>query len=118
MKIDLMIVPTVSILYLFCFIDVSLSFSIFSPRSRRPATPPALRVLDLGGSDQTPHPERSGSAAADSAFVLQSSNTQRANIGNARLAGLEKDLGLTGYDYNILLTCFYISYILFEIPSK
>lgn len=32
----------------------------------------------------------------------------RANIGNARLAGLEADLGLIGYDYNILLTCFYI----------
>lgn len=63
LKIDLMIVPTVSVLYLFCFID-------------------------------------------------------RANIGNARLAGLERDLGLTGYDYNILLTVFYISYILFEIPSN
>lgn len=32
----------------------------------------------------------------------------RANIGNARLAGLEKDLGLAGYDYNLLLTVFYI----------
>ncbi|KAF5722316.1 tartrate transporter [Fusarium mundagurra] len=40
----------------------------------------------------------------------------RANIGNARLAGLEEDLGLTGYDYNLLLTVFYISYILFELP--
>lgn len=29
---------------------------------------------------------------------------QRANIGNARIAGLEKSLNLTGYDYNILLT--------------
>lgn len=28
----------------------------------------------------------------------------RANIGNARLAGLEKDLKLVGYDYNILLS--------------
>ena len=37
--------------------------------------------------------------------------------GNARLVGLEKDLGLTGYDYNIILSCFYISYILFELPS-
>lgn len=45
-------------------------------------------------------------------------NLQRANIGNAKLAGLEKDLGLKGYDYNILLTSFYISYVLFEIPSK
>ncbi|KAL2119907.1 hypothetical protein VTJ04DRAFT_6868 [Mycothermus thermophilus] len=62
-KIDFYIVPTVSLLYLFCFID-------------------------------------------------------RANIGNARIAGLEKDLGLTGYDYNALLSIFYISYILFEIPSN
>lgn len=62
-KLDWMLVPTVSLLYLFCFID-------------------------------------------------------RANIGNARLAGLEKDLNMTGtYDYNILLSIFYISYILFEIPS-
>ncbi|KAK9899769.1 MFS general substrate transporter [Cystobasidium minutum MCA 4210] len=62
-KIDLYVVPTVFLLYLFCFID-------------------------------------------------------RANIGNAKLAGLEKDLGLKGYDYNILLTSFYISYVLFEIPSN
>ncbi|KAL2004591.1 hypothetical protein VTN00DRAFT_3327 [Thermoascus crustaceus] len=62
-KIDLYIVPTVSLLYLFCFID-------------------------------------------------------RANIGNAKLAGFEKDLGLKGNDYNIVLSIFYISYILFEIPSN
>ncbi|KFY95411.1 hypothetical protein V500_02803 [Pseudogymnoascus sp. VKM F-4518 (FW-2643)] len=61
LKIDLYIVPTVALLYLFCFID-------------------------------------------------------RANIGNARLAGFEKDLGLKGYDYNIVLSIFYISYIVFEIP--
>ncbi|KAK5654699.1 hypothetical protein OQA88_7023 [Cercophora sp. LCS_1] len=63
LKIDLMIVPTVSLLYLFCFID-------------------------------------------------------RANIGNAKIAGFEKDLGLSGYDYNALLSIFYISYIVFEIPSN
>ncbi|OTB03696.1 hypothetical protein M426DRAFT_321623 [Hypoxylon sp. CI-4A] len=62
-KIDLMIVPTVSLLYLFCFID-------------------------------------------------------RANIGNARLAGLEKDLGMGGNDYNMLLSIFFISYIIFQIPSN
>ncbi|KDN69045.1 putative major facilitator superfamily transporter [Colletotrichum sublineola] len=60
-KIDLMVVPTVSLLYLFCFID-------------------------------------------------------RANIGNARIAGLEKDLGMKGLDYNATLSIFYVSYILFEIP--
>jgi hypothetical protein len=62
LKIDLMIIPTVALLYLFCFID-------------------------------------------------------RANIGNARLAGLEKDLGLQRYDYNAVLSVFYISYIIFEVGS-
>ncbi|KAI0169272.1 putative MFS transporter [Hypoxylon sp. FL1284] len=62
-KIDLMVVPTVSLLYLFCFID-------------------------------------------------------RANIGNARLAGLEADLGMSGNDYNALLSIFFISYIVFEIPCN
>ncbi|KAL4865202.1 major facilitator superfamily domain-containing protein [Aspergillus spectabilis] len=60
-KIDLYIVPTVVLIYLFCFID-------------------------------------------------------RANIGNARLAGLEEDLSMSGYDYNTVLLVFYISYIIFEIP--
>ncbi|KAH7381089.1 putative MFS transporter [Cadophora sp. MPI-SDFR-AT-0126] len=63
LKIDLYIIPTVALLYLFCFID-------------------------------------------------------RANIGNARLAGFEKDLDLKHYDYNIVLSVFYISYIIFEIPSN
>ncbi|PYH87961.1 putative MFS transporter [Aspergillus ellipticus CBS 707.79] len=62
LKIDLYVLPTVALIYLFCFID-------------------------------------------------------RANIGNAKLAGLEKDLGLHGYDYNAVLSVFYVSYILFEIPS-
>ncbi|GAA5890625.1 hypothetical protein JCM8208_004939 [Rhodotorula glutinis] len=62
-KIDIRILPTVALLYLFCFID-------------------------------------------------------RANIGNARLAGLEKDLNLKGYDYNILLTAFYVAYVVFEFPAQ
>jgi MFS family permease len=38
--------------------------------------------------------------------------------GNARLAGFEKDLKLKGYDYNTVLSVFYVSYIIFEIPSN
>jgi MFS family permease len=37
-------------------------------------------------------------------------------IGNARLSTFEADLNMKGYDYNALLSVFYISYILFEIP--
>jgi len=39
-------------------------------------------------------------------------------IGNAKLAGFEKDLNLAGYDYNRVLTVFYVSYIVFEIPAS
>lgn len=39
------------------------------------------------------------------------------NIGNARIAGLEADLGMSGYDFNILLSVFYVGYIVFELPS-
>ncbi|KIW86568.1 hypothetical protein Z517_01966 [Fonsecaea pedrosoi CBS 271.37] len=62
-KIDFYVVPTVAILYLFCFID-------------------------------------------------------RANIGNARLAGFEDDLGLHDYDYNKVLTVFYVGYVVFEMPAS
>ena len=42
----------------------------------------------------------------------------RINIGNARLMGLEKDLGMTGHEYNVALFVFFIPYILFEVPSN
>src|SRR4051794_11151225 len=38
----------------------------------------------------------------------------RSNIGNARIAGMEEDLNLTGDRYDWLLTIFYISYITFQ----
>ncbi|KAJ9479975.1 putative High-affinity nicotinic acid transporter (putative) [Pseudozyma hubeiensis] len=43
----------------------------------------------------------------------------RANIGNARIAGFERDVGMNprSYDFNILLTAFYAAYAAFEIPS-
>lgn len=63
LKMDMFTVPTVFILYLFCFID-------------------------------------------------------RVNIGNAKIAGLEGDLGMGGkWDYNQVVSIFYISYIVFEIPA-
>ena len=42
----------------------------------------------------------------------------RINIGNARIQGLEKDLNMTGNNYNIALFMFFIPYILFEVPSN
>lgn len=43
----------------------------------------------------------------------------RANIGNAKLAGLEKDLGMTGkWNYNTAVSVFFPFYVLAEIPSN
>ena len=44
----------------------------------------------------------------------------RANIGNARIEGLEKSLHMNpkGHDYNIALFSFTIPYVIFEVPSN
>ncbi|CAI6090586.1 unnamed protein product [Clonostachys chloroleuca] len=49
-------------------------------------------------------------------YVL--SFTDRSNIGNARVAGMNIDLALTGPQYNMALTVFFFSYALFEVPSN
>ncbi|KAI9926935.1 hypothetical protein ASPWEDRAFT_121168 [Aspergillus wentii DTO 134E9] len=48
-------------------------------------------------------------------FVLAS--LDRSNIGNAKIAGMEEDLGLTSEKYTWLLTIFYISYAIFEFQA-
>ncbi|KAK2486172.1 hypothetical protein H9L39_00099 [Fusarium oxysporum f. sp. albedinis] len=42
----------------------------------------------------------------------------KANIGNAKIAGMNDELGLTGRQYNIVLTVFFIPYALLEVPSN
>jgi len=42
--------------------------------------------------------------------------TSNNRTGNARIVGLEKDLGLKGYDYNKLLSIYFVSDVLFQIP--
>ncbi|KAG8737472.1 hypothetical protein FRC10_008156 [Ceratobasidium sp. 414] len=42
----------------------------------------------------------------------------RSNIGNARLDGLENDLGLRGLQFNNALAIFYPFYIIAEVPSN
>lgn len=49
-------------------------------------------------------------------FVL--SYLDRTNIGNAKIQGLEKSLGMEGTDYSIALFIFFITYILSEVPSN
>lgn len=42
----------------------------------------------------------------------------RSNIGNARIAGLERDTHLHGTQFNTALAVFYVTYILVEVPSN
>lgn len=42
----------------------------------------------------------------------------RANIGNARVAGLQKDLHMTNRQYSTVLTITYVPYIVCELPSN
>ncbi|KAJ1302781.1 hypothetical protein OPQ81_003088 [Rhizoctonia solani] len=49
-------------------------------------------------------------------FLL--SYLDRSNIGNARLDGLERDLGLHGLQFNNALAVFYPFYVISEVPSN
>lgn len=40
------------------------------------------------------------------------------NIGQAKVAGLSKDLKLTNQEYQIALTVFFVSYVAVEVPSN
>ena len=42
----------------------------------------------------------------------------RANIGNAAISGLSKELKLVGNKFNVALLVFYIPYILIDVPSN
>jgi len=42
----------------------------------------------------------------------------RVNIGNARLYGMEKDLGLKGNQYQTAVSLLFVTYILSELPSN
>lgn len=47
------------------------------------------------------------------ALLYLISNLDRANIGNAKIEGMEADLGLTGVQYNTALAIFFVSYMVF-----
>ncbi|KAK8084113.1 putative MFS transporter [Apiospora saccharicola] len=42
----------------------------------------------------------------------------RVNIGNARLYGLEEDIGLKGNQYQIAVAIMFVTYLLLEVPSN
>lgn len=46
------------------------------------------------------------------------SYVDRANIGNAKIEGMNEDLGLSSTQYNTVLSIFFVTYIIFEMPSN
>ncbi|KAL8310287.1 hypothetical protein RB597_010216 [Gaeumannomyces tritici] len=52
------------------------------------------------------------------AILYLISHLDRANIGNAKIEGLAKDLKLSGIQWNIVLSLFFVPYVLLEVPSN
>lgn len=44
--------------------------------------------------------------------------TSRVNIGNARLYGLEQDLGLSSEQFQVAVSILFVTYLAFEVPSN
>ncbi|PVI05564.1 pantothenate transporter liz1 [Periconia macrospinosa] len=42
----------------------------------------------------------------------------RTNIGNAKIAGMQTDLGLSSNEYSVALVVFFVTYVVFEAPSN
>ncbi|QUC20863.1 uncharacterized protein UV8b_05104 [Ustilaginoidea virens] len=42
----------------------------------------------------------------------------RVNVGNARLYKLEADLGLSSHQFQVVVSIFFVTYMLFEVPSN
>ncbi|KAI9813844.1 MAG: hypothetical protein M1827_003634 [Pycnora praestabilis] len=51
-------------------------------------------------------------------ILYATSFLDRINLGNAKIEGLEKDLHMTGNDYNVATLMFFVPYILLEVPSN
>ncbi|KAI0078179.1 MFS general substrate transporter [Panus rudis PR-1116 ss-1] len=51
-------------------------------------------------------------------ILYLASYIDRANIGNARVLGLYKDLQLTSNQYNLALSIFFFGYVIYETPSN
>lgn len=94
------------------------------------------RHIDPDGSPKLPSPPSSSSPALDPAaearllrkldwhitpmvmLLYLMSFLDRVNIGNARLYGLEKDLGLNADQYQTAVSLLFVTYLLSELPSN
>ncbi|KAI6085883.1 major facilitator superfamily domain-containing protein [Hypoxylon rubiginosum] len=51
-------------------------------------------------------------------FMCVLAYVDRNNIGNAKAAGMSADLGLTDSNYSMLISIFFIGYLILEVPSN
>lgn len=58
--------------------------------------------------------------ASKSRAIVRSTSllTLFADIGNAKIEGLEASLGMTDTDYNVAVAVFFVPYVLCEVPSN
>ncbi|EIN13832.1 MFS general substrate transporter [Punctularia strigosozonata HHB-11173 SS5] len=94
------------------------------------AAPPSEKSLDLAEKHLNIEPETNAEVAARawkkvdlrvmsvSVLLYLASYIDRANIGNAKVLGMAKDLNLSADEYNWALSIFFIGYVVFETPSN
>ena len=51
-------------------------------------------------------------------LITNGGGGQSVNIGNARLYGMEEDLGLVGNQYQTAVSLLFVTYLLSELPSN
>ncbi|KAE8365302.1 major facilitator superfamily domain-containing protein [Aspergillus caelatus] len=51
-------------------------------------------------------------------FLFLVSFMDRSNIGNAKIAGMVKELHMVGNDYNVAVTMFTVAYVIFGVPAN
>ena len=90
-----------------------------------PSKPELDAQVDKFGSNTTYSPEEKALVRKLDMFIMPMvfsmyymNKTDQNAIANARLKGLEKDLGLHGSQFNVCVSILYVGYLVMQIPSN
>ncbi|KAF6746647.1 major facilitator superfamily domain-containing protein [Ephemerocybe angulata] len=100
--------------------DISENEKAESIHSKSPSTPtPSEAPVDINPEAERRLVRKLDLIILPLFIVIYCCNfIDRTSIGNAKVAGLEADLGMHGTQFNVALTIFYVFYIISDIPSN
>ncbi|KAI1618835.1 major facilitator superfamily domain-containing protein [Exophiala viscosa] len=90
-----------------------------NPKLRNPADVQVGNVVDYTEAEEKAVRRKIDLLLMPAIWIMYLfSYADRTNIGNAKVAGMSADLNLSSNEYSLALVVFFISYIIFEIPSN